>query len=63
MSFEDSGTKNPQSKFTFVSANLLLGVESLGKFQNMPFVYNRLSKISKRLSQSLTFSSFYKISR
>ena len=36
-----------KSQFTFVSANLLLGIESVGKFQNMPFVYNRLSKCSK----------------
>lgn len=36
-----------KSQFTFVSANLLLGIESVGKFQNMPFVYNRLSKIGK----------------
>ena len=36
-----------KSQVTFVSANLLLGIESLGKFQNMPFVYSRLSKIGK----------------
>ena len=36
---------NKDSKYTFVSGNLLLGIESLGKFQNMPFVYDRLSNI------------------
>ena len=35
-----------KSKYTFVSANLLLGIESLGKFQNMPFVYRRLVQIA-----------------
>ena len=35
-----------KNRYTFVSANLLLGIESLGKFQNMPFVYSRLVKIA-----------------
>jgi len=43
----DEGGSSLKSRATFVSANLLLGVESLGKFQNMPFVYGRLSKIGK----------------
>ena len=37
----------PESHFTFVSGNLLLGIESLGKFQNMPFVYSRLAEIAR----------------
>ena len=50
VSFEDSAKSNPNSKYTFVSANLLLGIESLGKFQNMPFVYDRLSQICHSFS-------------
>ncbi len=30
---------------TFVTANILLGVEFTGKYQNMPSVYSRLSNI------------------
>ena len=52
VSFEDSEEKppEPKSNYTFVSANLLLGVESLGKFQNMPFVYDRLNRICHSFS-------------
>ena len=51
MSYPDDKTgsdpkEENKSKYTFVSANLLLGIESLGKFQNMPFVYRRLVKIA-----------------
>ena len=39
-----------KSRYTFVSGNLLLGVESVGKFQNMPNVYGRASKIAQSFS-------------
>ena len=54
LSYPDEPKKSPsnhnldesKSRYTFVTANLLLGIESLGKFQNMPFVYSRLQKIT-----------------
>ena len=52
LSYSDEPNKSPsnptldKSRYTFVTANLLLGIESLGKFQNMPFVYSRLQKIT-----------------
>ena len=54
LSYPDEPNKSPsnhnldesKSRYTFVTANLLLGIESLGKFQNMPFVYSRLQKIT-----------------
>ena len=38
------------SKFTFVTANMLLGPEFVGKFQNMPHVYKRLMGSARVLS-------------
>ena len=47
LSYPEDRAEETKSKYTFVSANLLLGIEYMGKFQNMPFVYNRLAKIAK----------------
>ena len=40
--FDGVAPEAGQKEFTFVTSNLLLGLDFLGKFQNMGFVYGRL---------------------
>lgn len=50
---EQSNGKKPvdQDSYTFVSGNLLLGLESMGKFQNMALVYTRAKHIMGSLNK------------
>ena len=47
----DNSPKKPAEKsiFTFVSSNVLLGAEIMGKFQNMDLVYRRAVRMGDAL--------------
>ncbi len=58
------GVKSEGGRFTFVSANVLLGLDFLGKFQNMSFVYRRLWRywqvLSRYTNQCIAKNTFLK---
>jgi hypothetical protein len=50
VSFSDE-PKPDKSIFTFATSNALLGVEIMGKFQNMDIVFKRAFKIAKAINE------------